>query len=837
MSLLSVLEGVSLPGLRSNDQVLAQLFEAIARSKPGNVCMRCKAGATWSYSQVDTTTNTMALNLYAPSQNRLVVGSAIVALWQPRGIPLLLSQLAVSKSGAAWLPFDFEAPVSRISVCMNDAKVCVIITSADGKAALEKYAASKEQPLLPSDLVITTPEDLQQPPPAIFREYTTPSSRGLKADHNAYLIYTSGSTGTPKGITITQQNAVHYLLSINSIYGTHEGDVMLQTASVAFDLSVEEIWLLWTVGGSLYVASYEEVLDAESLPSLLQREGITVIDTVPTLLAMISSSSGGSSSSSNPFPHLRIIILGGEALPKTVLEQWTSPNRSIYNTYGPTETTIVATTWLADPSQDINIGQPIPNYVTYVVDPETLQLLPQGMQGELLIGGVGVARGYYQRPELTAAKFIANPFAAAGSREASLYPVLYRSGDACVMTESSAATAKSPQLLFHGRIDDQVKVRGFRVELGEIETHIDNASAAFGIKTGQVAVVLKPATESSAETLIAFVVRDGTASGSGSKGVESVPKALQKAELKKALRALMPAYMIPSVFIEMDILPRLAASGKIDRNALKAQAKLLSDADILASEGGATGSGRANNTHSGGGSSGGASADTSRFSPTERRLAAAACKVFKVATVSTSDDFFNDLGGHSLVVSQFISTLRQTYPSTALASVSFLDLYSTRCIAKLAELVDGRSDGSGAGAGSGTVSGTGAGTGTKVPISKDGHGEGTTPAVSEFTGHPTTGRYTPVPWQRRFLCGLAQLATLPILLALISCKWVGLFLAANLSIRLQCPHKVRFIIYAHTHHLLNLLLYYFYIFSILYSPTYTRSTYLTSTTHPLFSPL
>jgi amino acid adenylation domain-containing protein len=396
--------------------------------------------------------------------------------------------------------------VSRISVCINDAASTILITSLSGKAALEQYSASGDQPPLPANLLVTTPEELLrgEEEEGAAEKYTSPRLRGLTADGTAYVIYTSGSTGIPKGIAITNRNAVHYLLSAVHIYKPKAKDVILQMASVAFDLSVEEVWLLLTVGGLLYVASPQEVLDIDRLPFLLQREGVTIVDTVPTLLAIMSAAS---SSSSLTLPRLRIIILGGEALPMSLLQQWAAPGRRIFNTYGPTETTIVATTWLCDTkSREVAIGVPIPNYICYVVDPDTLQLVPPGVQGELLIGGVGVAKGYHRRPELTADKFIPNPFPSDKER----YPVLYRTGDASVVT------IDTNQLVFRGRLDDQVKVRGFRVELGEIEAHMDRLGGQHGLKRGQVAVVLKPASDSSAETLVAFVVLESSSSSSSS---------------------------------------------------------------------------------------------------------------------------------------------------------------------------------------------------------------------------------------------------------------------------------------------------------------------------------
>ena len=378
----SICEGLRIPALESNPQALGDLLDSSAQKYPKLSCMK-SVEQDLDYEFVSRVTSTMALSIYtakAPSATAplITVGVSIVALWHPRGIPCLLAQIAIAKSGAAWLPFDFDAPISRIAMCLADASVGMLVTSPEGRARLLSYAASPSASgahPLPASLVILTPQELQAPQASPI-SFTSPATRGLRAHHKAYLIYTSGSTGVPKGITVTHANAVHYLLAINTIYKATSADVMLQTASVAFDLSVEEIWLLFTVGGSLYVASQEEAQDVEGLPDLLRSRGVTMVDTVPTLLALISSndsaSSGGGAAKAS-FPALRTIILGGEALPRSVLADWSAPGRQIFNTYGPTETTIVATTWLCGEGE-ISIGKPIPNYVCYVVDPDTMKV-------------------------------------------------------------------------------------------------------------------------------------------------------------------------------------------------------------------------------------------------------------------------------------------------------------------------------------------------------------------------------------------------------------------------------------------------------------------------------
>ena len=310
--------------------------------------------------------------------------------------------------------------------------------------------------------------------------------------------------------------------------------MVFQGASVAFDLSMEEIWIPYMVGATLVVASPATIGDAEKLPDILIEAGVTVLDTVPTLLGLLN----------RDIPCVRLILLGGEALPPPLVARWSKPGRRLFNTYGPTEATVVATACELCPGEPVTIGRPIPNYSTYVVD-ESLNLVPPGVQGELLIGGPGIAKGYLKRPELTAEKFIANPFPSDGRD-----PILYRSGDAVSLDEAG-------NIAFHGRIDDQVKIRGFRVELGEIETKLAHLPGV-----AQAAVVLRQ--DEGMDRLVAFLVLEA--------GV-----ALDRATIRADLRDELPPYMIPSHFEIVEALPRLS-SGKVDRKSLKMAELAVGDA-------------------------------------------------------------------------------------------------------------------------------------------------------------------------------------------------------------------------------------------------------------------
>ena len=276
-----------------------------------------------------------------------------------RGHDLLIAQIAIAKVGAAWLPFDGDAPVERIAVCLEDAEAKGILVSPDFVAKLEGR----------TDCPAWTIRELIDP-----SDTSKVDARALGAtpDSPAYLIYTSGSTGTPKGIVISGRNICHYLRAANEVYGLRESDVVFQGASVAFDLSMEEIWLPYLAGATLFVATPEVLGEAEKLPEIMEANRVSVLDTVPTLLALLP----------RDVATLRVIILGGEACPPAIANRWCKPGRRIFNSYGPTETTVVATVAEVAAGAPVTIGRPIPNYSCYVVD-ERLQIRRTRRRGRI----------------------------------------------------------------------------------------------------------------------------------------------------------------------------------------------------------------------------------------------------------------------------------------------------------------------------------------------------------------------------------------------------------------------------------------------------------------------
>ena len=650
----AVLKGEARPDL-IRDEVLAEIFRETVRARPDHPALidgaQVAAGGTHpqlTYAQVLARAERIAAGL----AHRGIGPGDVVGLWMARGVDLLVAQIGITLSGAAWLPFDAEAPADRVGICLGDAQARALLASP----ALAAQAPEAAPALTLAALEAATPADHPVP---------DPRAAGLTPAHPAYLIYTSGSTGVPKGIVISHANICHFLRSANALYGMRADDVVFQGASVAFDLSMEEIWVPYLVGATLFVASPAMMGDLESLPGILQAERVTVLDTVPTLLAMISGD----------LPHLRLVLLGGEALPEPLVERWAGNGRQLFNTYGPTEATVVATAAEMHPGRPVTIGGPIANYSVYVAD-EALNLLGPGEQGELLIGGPGVAAGYLQRPELTAEKFVANPFGSDGGD-----PVLYRSGDAVSLDADG-------NILFHGRIDDQVKIRGFRVELGEIETRI---RAQAGIN--QAAVVLR--ADDGVDRLVAFLVPE--------RGHD-----LDRAALRRALAAEMPPYMVPGHYEVAETLPRLT-SGKVDRKALR-----VAPLTVVAAE----------------------AEQAEPENETEAALLAAAKQVFGNQPIDLAGDFFTDLGGHSLLAARFVSAVRAV---PALAAITLQDVYGRRTIRAMSEALIARTGGVGAEA-----------------------------AVRDLA-------FAPPPLLRRALCGLAQAAALPFVIALATSQWLGIF--------------------------------------------------------------
>ncbi len=591
----NILQGESRPEYLRNE-ILADLFEASAQRAPNQVALVFEHRQL-TYRELDAAADCVSAGLIS----RGVGPGRLVGLWMPRSIELLIAQLGIAKSGAGWLPFDADTPVERIVGCLADAKAAGIVSCAQLVPQLADIGSAVWQV-----------ESLL--------ETTSTERRGSQVQgHNpAYVIYTSGSTGKPKGIEISQAAICHFLRSENSVLDVRATDRVYQGFSVAFDMSFEEIWISYLVGATLWLAPKELAVDPEALPRALAENNVTVLHAVPTMLAMFRED----------IPSLRIINLGGEMCPPTLVARWAKPGRQIFNTYGPTETTVSASLAELHPGEPVTIGRPLPNYGLMVIDPEpthALTLLAPGELGELAITGPGVALGYLGRPDLTAEKFFANPWSISEHDRR-----LYRTGDLARIDVQGYVECL-------GRTDSQVKIRGFRVELGEIE-----AVLAQQEWVDTAAVLLRK--EAGLDQLIAFFTGDA----------DRLPT---PAALRSSLAKVLPTYMVPSHYESLTEMPRLT-SGKIDRNALKARPLAFVAVDSAASD--------------------------APLNLAEEALFGALTTLFPGQAIKRTLDFFSDLGGHSLFAARLASALRTT-PRFAHVTVS--DIYKNRQISRIADVL------------------------------------------------------------------------------------------------------------------------------------------------------
>ena len=587
-----LLRGRSLPELL-REECLPDILTATVRRRPNHPAL-IWGDRTVTYGELGAASEAVAAAL----RRRGAARGRVVGLFMPRGADLLIAQAGICMSGAAWLPFDEETPPERVRTCLKLADACGLVAGAEG---LKRLAGAPTPMFALEELLADTGASPARHPYAALRP-TDP----------AYVIYTSGSTGEPKGILTSHRSICHFLRSENEVLGVREDDRVYQGFSVAFDMSFEEVWISYLVGATLWIAPASVAKDPEALAQSLTRQRITVVHTVPTLMGLMD----------DPLPTVRLINLGGEACPEALVERLARSGRRLFNTYGPTEAAVSVSVAELEPGRPVTIGRPLPNCGLMVVD-EQQRPLPFGEVGELCIFGPSLAIGYLGRPDLTAERFVSNPLAA-GPEEARLY----RTGDLARIEDQG-------EVHWLGRVDGQVKVRGFRVELGEIET-------ALAAQPGVAAAAVTLRWLADMEQLVAFVV-------------PAAGRAVEPGSWRKALASRLPAYMVPAHFERVTQLPRLI-SGKVDRKALR----------DLPLTGGGPKDGR----------------EKAPRTPDEEALHAALEKLFPAASFEPNADFFDDLGGHSLLAARLVSALRAD-PRYRTLSVG--DVYRERRLSAIAE--------------------------------------------------------------------------------------------------------------------------------------------------------
>ena len=491
-------------------------------------------------------------------------------------VPVVL--LAILKAGGAYLPLDSAYPQERLAFMLDDAQVSLVLT--DNASTKIPSQSGREVACLD----------------AIQKEVLHESTGNLVgiagANNLAYVIYTSGSTGTPKGVQVQHGNVVNFLNSMSQRPGVAKEDTLLSVTTLSFDIAGLEIYLPLVVGARVALVSREVASDGVELLQRMEKHDATVMQSTPATWRLLLEAGwkGGKP--------LRVFC-GGEMLPQELASRLLDQGSSVWNLYGPTETTIWSLTHqVVSGTGPIPIGGPIDNTQIFILDAH-LEPVPTGVAGELYIGGTGVARGYLNRPELSAERFVPDPFSAEpGAR-------LYRTGD-------SARSRQDGTIECLGRIDHQIKVRGFRIELGEIEAALRQHPSV------EESVVVALETGAGDKRLAAYVVL-----GQG----ESVATG----ELRNFLKQKLPDYMVPCAFQMLDLLP-LNSSGKVDRKALPDVNPSSFEPDM-------------------------------QYVPPQDELEEALVKIWQevlnVEKVGTQDNFF-DLGGHSLLLMQVNQKLKKS---------------------------------------------------------------------------------------------------------------------------------------------------------------------------------
>jgi amino acid adenylation domain-containing protein len=555
---------------------LHEIFEGQVDTRPADPALLNGQGCV-SYVELDQRANRLARHLRSLGARP----GARSALYLIRGELPIVAILAVLKTGAAYVPIDPAYPPGRIRHILNDADVDLLVT----ESALAEQAASYSGPTR----VVLDAKASQEAIAGESEERLSREETGVSPANLCYVIYTSGTTGRPKGIMTEHRNVVAFTSAFKKTCELDCSDRVYQGFSLGFDGSVEEIWMALSNGAALVVGPPELARLGDETARFMARHGVTFFSTVPTILDLMGED----------VPSLRLIVVSGEQCPPELVRKWVRPGRRLLNVYGPTETTVNTTAWDCVPESRVKIGRPLSGYETYILD-GSMQPVPQGEPGELYIGGAGVARGYLNQDELTRAHFVANPFNGDSGLER-----LYRTGD--LVSEDDEG-----ELLFLGRIDGQVKVRGYRIELAEIESALRDQD---GIEAAAVKVV----EMGGLSELAAYVV---TKSGNGAS--------LNREDVLDQLRQRLPVYMIPGYLDAIGELPTLA-SGKVDRSRLPdpCTALVSSKGEYVAPR-----------------------------TDVELKIAQVWETLFKTAPISIEDDFFQDLRGYSLLAAQLVSRLR-----------------------------------------------------------------------------------------------------------------------------------------------------------------------------------
>jgi amino acid adenylation domain-containing protein len=544
---------------------------------------------------------------------------AVVALCLDRSTELLVALLGVQKAGAAYLPLDPAYPLERLAFMLEDSRASWVLTEGRRRACLAGFEGGIL--VLDGDGVEAVEGIAAQAGAAAPADAAVLARAGAAPENLAYVLYTSGSTGRPKGVAVSHRNLVNFLAAMARRPGLAAGDVLVSVTTLSFDIAALELYLPLLAGARLVLASREETVDGDRLADLVARSGATVLQATPATWRLLLAAGW-------QCPSRFRILCGGEALPRDLADELLGAGGALWNLYGPTETTVWSAVARVGDEGPISLGRPIANTVLRLLD-RNLAPVPIGVTGQLYIGGEGVARGYLGQPALTARRFLPDPLGdAPGGR-------LYRTGDL-------ARWRPDGGLEFLGRVDHQVKMRGLRIELEEIETALREPPWV-----AAAAVVLHE-PRSGDQRLVGYVVfREG----------EAAPADWVEA-LRSALLLRLPSYMVPAALVRLPALP-LTLNGKVDRRALPAP------------EAAATAAGER------------PAVLQPPASGAEQAVARIWRQVLAIEAVGIDENFF-DLGGHSLLLIE----VRQRLRPLAGRTIPLLELFRHPSIRSLAAFIE-----------------------------------------------------------------------------------------------------------------------------------------------------
>jgi non-ribosomal peptide synthetase-like protein len=561
-----------------------------------------------TYGQLDARANQLARLLAARGAR---AGDRIGLLFDD-AVVCYVGMLAILKINAVYVPLDVGLPSHRLSYIVSDAGVTMVLTLSH---LCDHVEGAGCLPLCIDELAaLVAAED---------DDRLTDAEKGEPVDELCYIIYTSGSTGRPKGVAVEHASICNFVRVAVEVYGIQPGDRVYQGMTIAFDFSVEEIWVPLIAGATLVPKPGGCSLVGSELSEFLQVKQITALCCVPTLLATLDED----------LPRLRFLLVSGEACPQHLITRWHRPGRRFLNVYGPTEATVTATWAVIHPERPVTIGVPLPTYTVVILDPTGQRILPAGAVGEIGIAGVGLARGYLNRDDVTARSFIRD-FVGIDNNPSGR---IYRTGDLGRINDEG-------EIEYLGRIDTQVKIRGYRIELTEIE------SVLLQVPGIAQAVVGTCQFDPGVIELVAYYSRREHAD-------------VDQREVYRLLREQLPQYMIPAYLEELAVIP-MQPSGKCDRRNLPAPQSPRGF--------------------------GGGDANVGPVTATERSLADALAAILHQKQVSVDSHLLDDLGADSLLIAQFCAQVRKR---ADVASVSMRDVYTHPTIRSLASAVDKKAPG------------------------------------------------------------------------------------------------------------------------------------------------